>query len=101
MLDLYKQQLLSEGQRAQFALLEDGNVALSAELVETAQNLGFAPKEAAELRQAFFALAQEQDALSQDVESLAAYQAAGQSDFALQAQQSAAQRRSQIQFRCV
>ena len=97
-LDLYKQQLLSEGQRAQFALLEDGNVALSAELVETAQNLGFAPKEAAELRQAFFALAQEQDALSQDVESLAAYQAAGQSDFALQAQQSAAQRRSQIQF---
>lgn len=97
-LDLYKQQLLSEGQRAQFALLEDGNVALSAELVETAQSLGYAPKEAAELRQAFFALAQEQDALSQDVESLAAYQAAGQSDFALQAQQSAAQRRSQIQF---
>ena len=97
-LDLYKQQLLSESQRAQLALLEDGNVALSAELVETAQNLGFAPKEAAELRQAFFALAQEQEALSQDVESLAAYQAAGQSDFALQAQQSAAQRRSQIQF---
>lgn len=97
-LDLYKQQLLSEGQRAQFALLEDGNVALSAALVETAQNLGFAPKEAAELRQAFYALAQEQEALSQDVESLAAYQAAGQAEFAQQAQQSAAQRRGQIQF---